>query len=43
MSTNPHWTPLEESLWSATAPPAPDCPPLRSNIETDIAIVGAGY
>lgn len=43
MSINPHWTPLEESLWSATAPPAPDCPPLRGGIETDIAIVGAGY
>ncbi len=43
MSTNPHWTPLEESLWSATAPPAPDCPALHGDIETDIAIVGAGY
>jgi glycine/D-amino acid oxidase-like deaminating enzyme len=43
MTTNPHWTPLEESLWSATAAPAPDCPALRNDVETDIAIVGAGY
>jgi glycine/D-amino acid oxidase-like deaminating enzyme len=43
MSGNPHWTPLEESLWSATAPPAPDCPALPGAVDTDIAIVGAGY
>ena len=43
MAAGLQWTPLEESLWSATAPPAPACPALRGVIETDIAIVGAGY
>ena len=43
MAAGLQWTPLEDSLWSATAAPAPECPPLRSNIETDTAIVGAGY
>ena len=43
MAAGLQWTPLEDSLWSATAPPAPDCPLLRNDIETDIAIVGAGY
>ena len=37
------WSPLGESLWSATAHPAPDTPPLDGNVTTDIAIVGAGY
>ncbi len=43
MAAGLHWTPLEESLWLATATPAPACPALRGDIETDIAIVGAGY
>ena len=43
MAAGLQWTPLEDSLWSATAPPAPACPALRNDIETDIAIVGAGY
>lgn len=43
MAASIEWTPLEDSLWSVTAPPAPDCPALTSNTETDIAIVGAGY
>jgi glycine/D-amino acid oxidase-like deaminating enzyme len=37
------WTPLEDSLWSATAAAAPDCAALGASIDTDIAIVGAGY
>jgi glycine/D-amino acid oxidase-like deaminating enzyme len=43
MAAGLQWTPLEESLWSVTAPPAPDCPALTGNPETDFAIVGAGY
>lgn len=31
------------SLWSATAHPAPDCPPLRGEHRADVAIVGAGF
>lgn len=31
------------SLWAATAPPAPDAPPLKGDITTDVAIVGGGF
>ncbi len=37
------WTPLEDTLWSATARPAPETPPLDGDADTDVAIVGAGY
>lgn len=30
-------------LWGATAPPAPDCPPLAGDARVDVAIVGAGF
>lgn len=43
MPVNPLWTPLEGALWAATSPPAPNTPALHDDIETDIAIVGAGY
>lgn len=32
-----------ESVWAATAPPAPHTPPLQESIETDVAIVGGGF
>jgi len=32
-----------QSLWSATAAPAPDLAPLRGLIEVEVAIIGAGY
>ena len=35
--------PLAPSLWHATAAPAPDCPPLREDVDVDVAIVGGGY
>ena len=34
---------LANSLWTATAGSAPDCPALRGSAETDVAIVGGGY
>lgn len=34
---------IANSLWSATANPAPDCPPLTGEVEVDVAIIGAGY
>ena len=38
MSMN--WPPLADSLWAATARPAPATPPLNGDIETDVAVVG---
>jgi glycine/D-amino acid oxidase-like deaminating enzyme len=35
--------PMPESLWAATAPPASPTPRLEESIDTDVAIVGAGY
>ena len=35
--------PLQPSLWYATAPPAPRSDVLRDFVESDVAIVGAGY
>jgi glycine/D-amino acid oxidase-like deaminating enzyme len=35
--------PLEPSLWAATAPPAPDTPPLAGSLQADVCIIGAGY
>lgn len=43
MRHGPRWTPLEESLWVATATAPPDWPALSGKAETDVAIVGAGY
>ncbi|BBK42581.1 FAD-dependent oxidoreductase [Allostella vacuolata] len=31
------------SLWQATAEPSPHCPPLAGEVESAVAIVGAGY
>lgn len=36
-------TRLPNSLWAATAPPAPDTPPLKGEIRADVAIVGGGF
>ena len=35
--------PLPPSLWAATAPAAPDCPPLTGVSETEVAVVGGGF
>lgn len=32
-----------ESLWASTAVDAPSCPPLMSDVNTDVCIVGAGF
>ena len=34
---------MPDSLWAATAPPGPECPPLESNAAADVVVVGAGY
>ena len=34
---------IADSLWTATANPAPDCPPLVGEVEADLAIVGGGF
>ncbi len=34
---------IANSLWSATANPAPDCPPLTGDTQADVAIVGGGF
>src|SRR5437868_14408064 len=35
--------PLEASLWSATAPPAPATPPLEDATQADVCVIGGGY
>ena len=35
--------PLEASLWSATAPPAPLTPPLTTSTQSDVCVIGGGY
>lgn len=35
--------PRSHGLWEASAPPAPEAPPLRGTHQVDVAIVGAGY
>ncbi len=35
--------PLEESLWYATAQPAPETVPLEGEVRADVCIVGGGY
>ncbi|MEQ9488935.1 MAG: FAD-binding oxidoreductase [Alphaproteobacteria bacterium] len=34
---------LRQSLWAATAEPAPDCPPLAGVRKADVLVVGAGF
>ncbi|MGY6634590.1 MAG: NAD(P)/FAD-dependent oxidoreductase [Alkalilacustris sp.] len=34
---------IAESLWTATANPAPDCPPLEGAAEAEVAVVGGGF
>lgn len=34
---------ISNSLWTATANPAPDCPPLTGDAETEVAVIGGGY
>ena len=34
---------MPDSLWAATAPPGPECPPLESDDTADVVVVGAGY
>ena len=34
---------IANSLWSATANETPTCPTLTSELEADVAIVGAGF
>jgi glycine/D-amino acid oxidase-like deaminating enzyme len=35
--------PLEPSLWTATAPPAPPTPPLEESAHADVCVIGGGY
>lgn len=35
--------PVANSLWTATANPAPPCPPLEGEAQADVAVVGAGF
>ena len=35
--------PLEPSLWTATAPPAPPTPPLEESTHADVCVIGGGY
>lgn len=34
---------IADSLWNATANPAPNCPPLFGEAETDVAVIGGGW
>ena len=34
---------IANSLWTATANPAPNCPALRGTAECDVAVIGAGF
>lgn len=36
-------SPLPASLWAATAPAAPETPPLVGEVRADVAVVGAGF
>jgi len=36
-------TELPDSLWAATAGPAPRCPPLEGQTSADVCVVGAGF
>ncbi|MCW6508263.1 NAD(P)/FAD-dependent oxidoreductase [Lichenifustis flavocetrariae] len=39
----PRFSPFEDSLWFATAAPAPTTSALEGRVEADVCIVGAGY
>ena len=44
MSTDPRKFPeLPDSLWVATAPSAPSCPPLSADRSADLCVVGGGF
>jgi len=44
MSADPRKFPaLPDSLWAATAPPAPNCPPLSGDRSTELCVVGGGF
>lgn len=45
MNAAPAWPSLEAapSLWSATAAPLRELPPLKGDTQADVAIIGAGY
>ena len=34
---------MPDSLWTATAPSGPECPPLETDDAADVVVVGAGY
>ena len=34
---------IANSLWTATANLAPDCPPLSAGVDCDVAVIGAGF
>lgn len=34
---------FDQSLWLATAAPAPDCPPIEGDVRCDVLIVGGGF
>jgi len=44
MSTDPRrlWK-LPDSLWAATAPPGPSCPPLSGDRFAELCVIGGGY
>ncbi len=37
------FSPFHDSLWSASAKPAPDLPALEGDVTADVCVVGAGY
>jgi glycine/D-amino acid oxidase-like deaminating enzyme len=44
MSTDPRKLPeLPDSLWAATAPSGPSCPPLSADRSADLCVVGGGF
>ena len=34
---------IADSLWTATANPTPDCPPLAGAVQADVVIIGGGF
>ncbi len=42
-SLAPSRPPLPKSLWAATAPPAPETPPLSGEATAEVAVVGGGF
>ena len=37
------WTPLQDSLWAKTAPPAVELSPLHGETQSEVTVIGAGY